>query len=88
MAIMTSRGEVGEVLEDLVLLIIVSECNGLPTQTAQFIHALPFSSAHVGRIERGSTSFCLIASTIAHHLIVAPIPPSRKLLQIYKAQTK
>ena len=64
------------------------EWNGLPTQTAQSTHALPLFITYLGRIERESASICWLPRKIAHHLIVAPIPPSRKLLQIYKAQTK
>ena len=60
----------------------------VPTQTAQSTHVLPFSSVSLESVERESTSIFCLSRTIAHHLIVAPLPPSRKLLQIARSPTK
>ena len=52
----------------LVLPVIVGECNGLPTQTQQSTHALPFFGTYLGRIERESAALSPISRTIVPHL--------------------
>ena len=81
-------GEVEENMEVFVLLVIVWECNEIPTQTQQPTHALPLFSTYLGRIERESAPQRSISITIAHHLILVPVPTPENLLQIHKARTK
>ena len=58
------------------------ECNGLPTQTQQSTHALPFFCIYLGRIERESSPQGSISRTIVPHLILAPVPTPENLRQI------
>ena len=78
-------GEVEENAEVLVMLVIVWGCNGLPTQTQQSTHALPFFSTYLGRIERESAPLCRIARTIAHSLILTPVTIPENLRQMHRA---
>ena len=81
-------GEVEENVEVLFLLVLVWECNGLPTKTQHSTHTLPFFSTYLGRIEQESAPQGSISTTIAPHLILALDPTPENLLQIHKAPTK
>ena len=81
-------GEIEENLKVLVLLVLVWECNWLPTQTQQSTHALPLFVTSLGRIERESAHQSSISRTIVPHLILVPVPTLEIYLQIHKAPTK
>ena len=81
-------GEVEENLEVLVILVIVWECNELPTPNLQSTHTLQLFSTYIDKIERESLPQASISRTIFPHLVLAPVPTPENLPQTHKGPTK